>query len=108
MENNMAEDTNESNHDAWHYFVTYTGVKLPLRLITPLDPADVKNRNTYMRAYFDAGERMTVCQKIVYGEIELEHRYRYHDNGAVMQVEISFAGEESGSMRFDRDGKPQL
>ena len=86
------------------YFVTYTGVKLPLKLITPLDPGDIRNRNTYMRAYFDQNERMTVCQKMVYGEIELEHHYQYHDNGVMKRVEIRFAGEEAGVMCFDENG----
>lgn len=104
MADEIINSVTDSADVTCRYFVTYTGIKLPLRLITPLDPADIKNRNTYMRAYFDASERMTVCQKIVYGEVELEHRYQYHDNGVVKQVAVQFAGEDAGVMCFDEEG----
>ena len=96
----MADDTGS----VCRYFVTYTGIKLPLNLISPLDPADIKHRNTYMRAYYDESERMTLCQKMVYDEVELEHRYQYHDNGIVKRVQIRFAEEDAGAMCFDENG----
>ena len=57
-----------------------------------------------MCAYFDEFERIAICLKIVYGEVELEHRYRYHPNGVVKQVEIRFADEETGVVYFDELG----
>ena len=39
------------------HFLTYTGIKLPLNLTTPLQEADLANRNTYFRAYYDAQDR---------------------------------------------------
>ncbi len=89
------------NHTECRHFVTYSGIKLPLNLVNPLDAADIANRNTYFRAWFDARERMVLCEKVVYGEVELRHRYEYHDNGQLKQAEISEADEEPRVMHFD-------
>lgn len=86
------------------YYVTYSSVKLPLKLVNPLQETDIANRNTYFRAYYDAHDRMLLCQKIVYGEVELEHRYAYHDNGNLMQADIREADDEPRVMRFDAQG----
>lgn len=92
------------NTSACRYYVTYSGVKLPLKFVNPLQEADIANRNTYFRTYFDAQERMVLCQKIVYGEVELEHRYTYHDNGQLMQADIRETDDEPRMMRFDAQG----
>lgn len=92
------------NPTACRHYVTYSGVKLPLKLVNPLEDADIANRNTYFRAYFDEQERMVLCQKVVYGEVELEHRYAYHDNGSLKQAEITEAADETRVMRFDVQG----
>ena len=42
----------------FRYFVSYSGVKLPLRLVDPLEEAELENRNTYIRAEFDERERV--------------------------------------------------
>ncbi len=36
------------------FFVTYTGVKMPFRLVEAIPDAQLTHRNTFIRAYFDA------------------------------------------------------
>jgi hypothetical protein len=93
------------NPTTCRHYVTYSGIKLPLKLVNPLEPADIANRNTYFRAWYDARERMVLCQKVVYGEVELQHRYEYHDNGSLRQAEIT-EDDESRMMCFDEHGQP--
>ena len=71
------------------YFVSYSGIKLPLNLVNEISEAGLINRNTYYRGYFDSSDRILLCQKIVYGEVESEHQYRYDDNGVLKQAKIS-------------------
>lgn len=94
---------NTETHEC-RYYISYSGVKLPLKLVTPLTAAELQNRNTFFRAYFDDGERLLLCQKMVYGEIELEHRYNYHDNGMLKTAEITDADGELSLLRFDETG----
>lgn len=86
------------------HYVTYSGVRLPLKLVNPLEQADIANRNTYFRAWFDERGRMVLCQKVVYGEVELQHRYEYHDNDSLRLAEITEA-DEARVMRFDEQGQ---
>jgi hypothetical protein len=88
------------------YFLSYAGVSLPLKLVTELEPAQLENRNTYFRGYFDEQQRLTALQKIVYGDIELDHRYTYHGNGALSQAEITDADGELTVLEFDEQGQP--
>jgi hypothetical protein len=83
------------------YFVTYSGVKLPLRLLNELDASQLENRNTFFRGYFDAQERLVKLQKIVYSEIEMEHRYTYQSDGRLKHAEIVDAEGEATAMTFD-------
>jgi hypothetical protein len=71
------------------YFTSYTGVKLPFKLVNPLTHAEIENRNTYFLGYFDAEQRVTGFDKVVYGEIELAHRYQYHPDGSLSRAEIT-------------------
>ncbi len=87
------------------YFLTYTGVKLPFNLVTPLGAGEVENRNTYFKGYF-AAERLLGFDKMVYGEVELAHRYTYRDNGNLSRAEIIDIDGESTVMEFDADGNP--
>jgi hypothetical protein len=75
------------------YFVTYSGVKLPLRLVNPLEEAELENRNTYIRAEFDEAGRAVRVEKLVYGEIELSHLYEYREGGTLKTAYISMDGE---------------
>ena len=91
------------------YFLSYTGVKLPLRLLTPLEPAEIANRNTYFGADFDENERLVLVHKVVYGAVDLEHKYHYHDNGVIRRAEIYDAGDSDEGIRvlcFDEEGRP--
>lgn len=87
------------------YFISYSGVGLPLKLVSPLDTAELENRNTYFRGYFADDERLVLCQKIVYGEVELEHRYVYHDNGQLQSATIrDFDDDSEAVVCFDSAG----
>lgn len=71
------------------YFVSYSGIKLPLNLVNEISEAGLINRNTYYCGYFDANDKIVICQKIVYGEVESEHHYRYDENGVLTQARIA-------------------
>jgi len=92
--------TNEF-HGECRYFVTYSGVKLPLKLSQPLDESALNNRNTFFRAWFDEGERMTGFQKMVYGEVEMQHRYEYYASGTLKRAEIIDAEGEATALDFE-------
>ena len=101
MSNHAVESPspNECRH-----FVTYSGISLPLNLVTPLEPEALRNRNTYFRAWFDAYTRICFCEKITYGEVELSHRYEYHDNGQLKYAVIVNADDERTTMSFNEQG----
>lgn len=88
------------------YFVTYTGVKLPLNLTGELQEHEVKNRNTFFRGYFDSEGRITGFDKLAYGGIELRHRYAYHGNGTLKQAEITDIDGELSVLAFNAQGYP--
>lgn len=88
------------------FFVTYSGVKLPLKLMNELGEADLHNRNTFFRGHFDARERLIRLEKMVYGELELQHVYAYHDHGPLRLAEITDADGEVTRLEFDEDGQP--
>jgi hypothetical protein len=88
------------------FFLSYSGVKLPLTLVSELEPDQVENRNTFFRGYFDGRERLIGLQKMVYGEIELEHRYAYHGSGALRHARITDADGEVTVLEFDERGEP--
>jgi hypothetical protein len=87
------------------YFVSYSGVALPLKLINELQDSERENRNTFFCGYYDGEQRLMRCEKRVYGETELLHVYTYHDNGALKQAEITDADGELTVMSFDLQGK---
>ncbi len=83
----------EQNITTWRNFLTYSGVKLPLKLTSELQEGETENRNTWFRAGYDAEGKMLLCQKMVYGEVEMEHRYSYYPSGALQIAEITMVGE---------------
>jgi Family of unknown function (DUF6156) len=85
------------------YFVSYSGVKLPLKLVNEISSEGLHNRNTYYRGYFNEQDKMLYCQKIVYGEIESEHVYTYYENGVLQQAKIS-EDDEVRHLYFDELG----
>lgn len=70
------------------YFTSYSGIKLPLKLVGELEDGALHNRNTYFRGSFNEAEQLITCEKIVYGETEFRHDYRYHPDGRLAQAEI--------------------
>jgi hypothetical protein len=75
-------------------FLTYSGVKLPLQLSQELDAASLRHRNTYFRAEYDAQGRMRRCDKMVYGELEMRHDYRYDEAGVLCEAVITSVHED--------------
>ena len=82
------------------YFTTYSGVKLPIKLMQPINVSATENRNTYFIGYFDQNERMTGFQKMVYGEIEMQHKYTFNQEGVLTQAEIMDAEQEVTVLNF--------
>lgn len=91
---------------ACRHFVSYTGVGLPLRLVNPIEAAALSNRNTFIRAYFDDQETLLGFDKLVYGEVELAHRYAYHPSGALRRADIVMLDEDAVTLHFDESGAP--
>lgn len=88
------------------FFITYTGVKMPFRLVEPIPEAQLTHRNTFIRAWFDASGQLTGFDKMVYGEVELAHRYSYHGNGALKRAEVRMVDEDTVVVAFDEAGSP--
>lgn len=57
---------NQEQQTECRYFVSYSGIKLPLKLVNEITEDSLNNRNTYYRGYFDAQDRMLLCQKVVF------------------------------------------
>jgi hypothetical protein len=93
--------------DAQHecrFFVSYSGVKLPFNLVNSIAAESLSNRNTFIRAYFNKAGGLTGFDKVVYGEVELSHRYEYHSSGALSRAEITMLDEETAVLDFDGTG----
>ncbi|MCK9396010.1 MAG: DUF6156 family protein [Methylobacter sp.] len=88
----------------FRYFVSYSGIKLPLKLVNEITEDSLNNRNTYYRSRFDAQDRMLLCQKIVYGEVESEHQYQYYDNGVLKSAQIT-EDDEVREIHFNELGE---
>jgi hypothetical protein len=86
------------------YFVSYSGIKLPLKLVNEITEASLNNRNTYCRGYFNVQDKMLLCQKIVYGEVESEHQYQYYDNGILKSAQIT-EDDEVREIHFNKLGE---
>jgi hypothetical protein len=96
-------DSDRRNMDR-RYFVTYTGVDLPLKFVNELAPDALANRNTYYCVYYDKSGRLMEFEQLAYGAVELAHRYEYHDNGALRRVEILMPEEDPMIKCFDEQG----
>lgn len=82
------------------YFLSYSGISLPFKLVKELDPAEVENRNTYFGARYNNNGQTTVMHKVVYGEIELCHEYSYYPSGALRSALITNIDDEEKLMEF--------
>ena len=88
------------------FFTSYTGGKLPFNLVNAIAAEALSNRNTFIRAYFDQAGMLSGFDKVVYGEVELSHRYQYHGNGRLKRAEIVMLDEEPAALHFDETGSP--
>ena len=95
---------NQEQQTQCRYFVSYSGIKLPLKLVNEITNASLNNRNTYYRGYFDTMGKMLLCQKVVYGEVESEHHYQYYDNGVLRHAQIT-EDDEVREIHFDEFGE---
>lgn len=75
------------------YFVSYTGIQLPLKLVNELDAESLQNRITYFRAFYDENDYLKILEKVVYGEIELIHHYEYHPDGTLSKAILIEEGD---------------
>ena len=100
----MQNDTMTESNLVCRYYVSYTGISLPLKLITPLENESLDRRITYFCGYYNDQEQLMVVEKVVYGEIEFEHRYQYHSNGRLKSAELIEADEAPRVMEFDSVG----
>jgi Family of unknown function (DUF6156) len=94
----------EEGQQECRFFVSYSGVKMPFNLVNAIAEESLSNRNTFIRAYFDKAGLLTGFDKVVYGEVELTHRYEYHDNGALRRAEVAMLDENAVVMCFDEQG----
>ena len=72
----------------YRHFVAYSGIKLPFKFVNEITDENLNLRNTYFKAYYDDSGRVVHCQKIVYGEVEFEHKYEYFHTGILKRAEI--------------------
>jgi hypothetical protein len=94
----------EETHQECRYFVSYSGIKLPFNLVKAISAEALSNRNTFIRAFYDNAGMLRGFDKVVYGEVELAHRYEYHDNGALSSAAITMLDEDPVVLRFDETG----
>jgi hypothetical protein len=100
-----AEETDaERRNLERRYFVSYTGVELPLNLVNEISSDALTNRNTYYCGYFDKSGKLMGFDQFAYGAVELSHHYEYHDNGALRRVEILMPEEDPLIRCFDEQG----
>lgn len=89
-----------TGYDHSRYFVSYSGVKLPLNLVNPLDKGETENRNTYFCGYYDKDGKMLACEKRVYGEVEFSHKYKYYPSGKLKSALIHMQGDDPQQLDF--------
>ena len=90
----------DSQH-AYRYFLATSGVKLPLKLVNEIDASALSNRNTFIRASYDASGRLLKFEKIVYGDVELSHSYSYDAEGILRRAEILMLDEDPTVLEFN-------
>ena len=94
----------EHSHGECRYFVSYSGVRLPFNPVNAIPAESLANRNTFIRAHFDGAGMLRAFEKLVYGEVELSHRYEYHGNGRLSRAEITMLDEDPVVLAFDEAG----
>lgn len=91
-------------HYQTRYFTSYSGIKLPLKLVGEITDGDMNNRNTFYESHFNEQGQLCQCRKIIYGETELVHHYRYHDNGQLKQAIIT-AKDDVTTLNYSKQGQ---
>ena len=89
---------------ATRYFSSYSGVKLPLKLLGAIEPDGLANRNTYIKACYDNAGQLVQFEKLVYGDVELTHRYEYRADGTLARAAIAIPDEDTVLVEFDEEG----
>jgi Family of unknown function (DUF6156) len=87
--------------DTCRYFLATSGVKLPLKLVNEIEPDALSNRNTYIRAFYDPIGLLRGFDKMVYGDVEMSHRYEYDASGALRRAEIIMLDEDPTVLEFN-------
>lgn len=87
-------------------YTSYTGIKLPLKLVNELDDESLDKRITYFKGYFDEQDRLKILEKVVYGEIEFSHHYEYADNDMISKAILIEDDELPRTLIFDENGYP--
>lgn len=82
------------------YFLVYSGRGLPLQLSQELQADELRNRNTWFEVDYDAQGRMCRVVKMVYGEAEMRHEYRYNEAGQLSSATIVIGDDEPQHMAF--------
>lgn len=91
---------NKENCTCRHY-VTYSGVKLPLKLVSPIEDETLDGRITYIRAYYDKENKLVGLEKVVYDEVEFEHHYTYYPDGRIKSAVLIEPDQTPRAMSFD-------
>lgn len=83
----------------YRYFISYSGIKLPLNLVNEITSEQLHNRNTFYRAAYDELGRMILCQKVIYSEVDTQHDYKYDAGGNLIFARVT-EGEEVRELHF--------
>jgi YD repeat-containing protein len=83
----------------YRYFISYSGIKLPLNLVNEINLEQLHNRNTFYRAAYDEQGRMILCQKVIYSEVDTQHEYAYDTNGNLIFARVT-EGDEVRELHF--------
>lgn len=86
------------------YYISYTGVTLPLKLTNELDPDAMDNRITYFTGYYDENDLLLKIEKIVYSEVEFSHVYEYDENKMIIKAILIEEDEDPRTLIFDANG----
>jgi len=85
-------------------FTSYTGIKLPLKLVNELDDNNLDKRITYFKGYYDTQDRLAILEKVVYGEVEFSHHYEYSEEGVLKKAILVETEELPRTLVFDEQG----
>ena len=90
------------------YYLSYSGLKLPLKLVSPMKSEEIENRNIYYGVHLDVNGNPISIHKVVYGEIEMQHEYGYSDSGDLKWAEITNIDNEVQRFEFSTSDRVTL